>query len=930
MLAAQMRLRLLSLLAIVVAIGSAPPSMAQDLSFTLIEVKVGNTRGQRGVLSRDGTQIGYDILDKFYVYDIAAGQIVASATPGVDQNGGAFNWFDGTRFALESTPRFEVFSLLTGESLSLIPRTDFPAVGARVTTFRPVITTSQIGYWVFDGDESVRGLYLNDQRIIDPLIVDPEVTVNEGVYEGFKDAAFTEEGIAYVVDFTPGFNTGSRGRILYTADTSGEGRKRIYDVTGIGKKYSDIDSVRLSGADNVAFYVRNGFGEEAILVSFGGAEPLVVADTDTEIPGGGGEKFQSFSDYEIDGDDVVFRGTGPSGDGLYLSEFGLLRKILAEGDSLEGKVVSNVSTLSHQPIANGRILFRISFEGVFIGQEVLVDYKSPAPPTSTPTPTIEGPTPTPTSVAKPDLTIQKTAENNFQGDQIPTDFLCNNFGIFTIVVSNLGEGPTTGPITVVDQLPAGITFKEFSGEGWTCEVDGQTVTCTRNAPLSHEVPFTTEFRIGAMVGEEAFPSVQNNVTVSTPGETNTANNASTVVASVGKPDIEVILVSPRDGETFFPGTRVQAAVKTIGPDPNRLIVATAGEWDGGPAYQGSGSFAFPRPLSSLADWATRFPEIPIGFPANQTIEFGVSVIDGSFIRSKGDSVEVTVKAAPDPPEVHFDSPSEGQVFVGSSTGDGLTIGAVARIKADGGVAIYEGEITSQQVDLEPFQDFLGAKPFVLTTNQRSHPTLMMLYLEFQIGGDLFGQLFTGNDVPVSINVGVLDELVGGGGDGVQVIVSPETLKQSILTGASNTKGNNTVDSESRIVGGLVTNSEIEKSLIVDSTVTNSTIRSSVLLPGVIASDAVIDFGVVLSGTVSRDGTTLVAPSLLADLYDLDQAGHVLSTSIPGDLDNDGQVTSADRLGIAAEWRRDSKVFDLNLNNQVDPEDLLGLIELWRY
>ncbi|MCA9427207.1 MAG: hypothetical protein KC994_19160, partial [Candidatus Omnitrophica bacterium] len=90
------------------------------------------------------------------------------------------------------------------------------------------------------------------------------------------------------------------------------------------------------------------------------------------------------------------------------------------------------------------------------------------------------------------------------------------------------------------------------------------------------------------------------------------------------------------------------------------------------------------------------------------------------------------------------------------------------------------------------------------------------------------------------------------------------------------------------------------------------------------------FGVVLSGTVSRDGTTLVHPSLLADLYDLDHAGHVLSTSIPGDLDNDGQVTSADRLGIAAEWRRDSKAFDLNLNEEVDPEDLLGLIELWRY
>jgi len=221
---------------------------AQDLSFTLIDVKVGTARGQRGILSRDGAQIGYDILDNFYVYDIAAGQIVTSVTPGVDQNGGAFNWFAGNRFALESSSRFEVFSALTGQSLSLIPRLDYPAVGARVAIFRPIITTSQIGYWVFDGDESVRGLYLNDQRVIDPSIVDPEVTVNEGVYEGFKDAAFTEEGIAYVVDFIPGINTGSRGRLVYTADTSGQNRNRIYDITGTGNKYSEIESVRLSGA----------------------------------------------------------------------------------------------------------------------------------------------------------------------------------------------------------------------------------------------------------------------------------------------------------------------------------------------------------------------------------------------------------------------------------------------------------------------------------------------------------------------------------------------------------------------------------------------------------------------------------------------------------------------------------------------------------
>lgn len=904
---------------------------AQEPSFTLINVQVGNARGQRGVLSPDGTQIGYDILNAFHVYDIAAGEIVRSVTTGVDKNGGAYDQFDGTRFALTSTPRFEIFSSFSGASLGLIPRTDFPAAGARTAVFRPVITPSQVGYWVFDGDDSVRGLYLNDQRIIGPLIVDPEVTVNDGVYEGFKDCAFTEQGIAYVVDFLPGFNTGTRGRLVYTANTSGQNRKRIYDITGTGNKYSEIISVRLSGADNAVFLARNGFGEEALLASFGGGAPQVVADTDTLIPEGGGENFVRFNEYEIDGEDVVFRGTGPSGDGIYLSRSGILEKILVEGEMLEGMVISNVSTLSNQPIANGRIMIRVGFEGVFIGQEVLVDYKSPNPPTATPTPTMVGPTPTSTPAPMPDLTIQKTADNNFEGTGVATDFLCGNLGIFNIVVSNIGDGPTTGPITVIDELPEGLTYRDFSGEGWTCEAVGQTVTCVRNAPLSHEVPFTTQVRIGVWVEEEAFPSVQNDVSVSTPGEVNLANNSGTVIASVGKPANEVIIVSPRDGEVFHRGRRVQAAIKTMGPDPDQQINATQTEWDGGLNYRGSFQVVDPRKLGSLTDWTTRFPPIPDDFPANQTIDYSATVLDDSFIFAKKDTVRIMVKEAPDAPAVVFDSPSaDGQVFVGNASGGGLTVQAVARIKADAGVVSLSEQIGSQQVDLSTYQDYLARKLFILTSNQRSHPTLVMVYLEFKIDGPLFGQVFTGNDVSVRFNAAAIDEVHQTGGATVQFIVSPETLKAGNSKGETELKGTNTIDGESRIVGGSVTNSQIEKSLIVDSTVSNSTVRSSVLLPGVVASDAVIDFGVVLSGQVSRNGSILTPPALLADLYELDQAGHVLGTVLPGDLDEDGVVGSADRLGVSISWRRDEPAFDVDLSEEVDARDLLDLIELWRF
>ncbi|MDG4856571.1 hypothetical protein P8605_00005 [Streptomyces sp. T-3] len=40
-------------------------------------------------------------------------------------------------------------------------------------------------------------------------------------------------------------------------------------------------------------------------------------------------------------------------------------------------------------------------------------------------------------------------------------------------------GPTTGEISQKTTFPEGVTPKSASGSGWTCAVDGQTVTCTR-------------------------------------------------------------------------------------------------------------------------------------------------------------------------------------------------------------------------------------------------------------------------------------------------------------------------------------------------------------------------------------------------------------------------------------------------------------------
>src|SRR5262249_49893437 len=74
----------------------------------------------------------------------------------------------------------------------------------------------------------------------------------------------------------------------------------------------------------------------------------------------------------------------------------------------------------------------------------------------------------------PDLRVSKAHGNLVAGQDADS----------TITVSNIGSGPTTAPITVVDTLPTGLTYKSSSAGGFTCTPSGGTVTCTRTDPLA--------------------------------------------------------------------------------------------------------------------------------------------------------------------------------------------------------------------------------------------------------------------------------------------------------------------------------------------------------------------------------------------------------------------------------------------------------------
>jgi uncharacterized repeat protein (TIGR01451 family) len=121
-----------------------------------------------------------------------------------------------------------------------------------------------------------------------------------------------------------------------------------------------------------------------------------------------------------------------------------------------------------------------------------------------------------------DLSITKTHAGSFlRGDTADT---------YTITVANAGSLATTGMVTVVDSLPAGLTATALSGSGWTTNLG--TLTCTRSDALAAGSSYPA-ITLTVGVATNAPSSVTNVASVSTGGDTNTANNTVSDNTTIG-------------------------------------------------------------------------------------------------------------------------------------------------------------------------------------------------------------------------------------------------------------------------------------------------------------------------------------------------------------------------------------------------------------
>ncbi|MCG2595272.1 DUF11 domain-containing protein [Ramlibacter sp. XY19] len=133
----------------------------------------------------------------------------------------------------------------------------------------------------------------------------------------------------------------------------------------------------------------------------------------------------------------------------------------------------------------------------------------------------------------PDLTLSKVPNSSFT---------VGLTGTYSITVSNAGSAATSGTYTVVDVLPATLTYVSATGTGWSCSNASGTVTCTSSTVIGARATNPNPITLTVTPSAGAAPTVTNTAAISGGGEpaSNNGNNTSTVgnvVCSTSCPDL---------------------------------------------------------------------------------------------------------------------------------------------------------------------------------------------------------------------------------------------------------------------------------------------------------------------------------------------------------------------------------------------------------
>jgi hypothetical protein len=200
------------------------------------------------------------------------------------------------------------------------------------------------------GTNNQNGIYTNTlwstavNRFADTNTPVPD---GSGTFGSFQYIAVSGSSLAFSGSYgTFNPNSGYDQRGIYAGPIAGGSLTRIVDKTTpiptsgalfTGFLYPSISgsTVAFSGSDN-----QGGFGIYAATI--GSGTIITIVDKSTPIPSGSGT-FLSFNYPLVNGSTIAFLGRGTGGnDGIYTTSVtgGAINKVVAVGDSLDGKTIS--------------------------------------------------------------------------------------------------------------------------------------------------------------------------------------------------------------------------------------------------------------------------------------------------------------------------------------------------------------------------------------------------------------------------------------------------------------------------------------------------------------------------------------------------------------------------------------------------------------
>jgi uncharacterized repeat protein (TIGR01451 family) len=182
----------------------------------------------------------------------------------------------------------------------------------------------------------------------------------------------------------------------------------------------------------------------------------------------------------------------------------------------------------------------------------------------------------------PSLTVTKTASGSFAQ--------ASTTGQFTISVANAGPGATGGPnpVTVTDNLPAGMKVTAISANNWSCTttLPAASIACSRSDALAAGSSYPDNIVLTVSVPASATPGTPTN-TATVAGGGSASNTSGNAMVTVTQTPAAVTVVS---------GTPQSA---TIGMAFSNPLVATVKDGAGNPVLGVTVTFTAPSTGASV-------------------------------------------------------------------------------------------------------------------------------------------------------------------------------------------------------------------------------------------------------------------------------------------------------------------------------------------